>query len=91
MMKSIDPGLRSIVQRALKSNPLLQLQAGRRHLRVVHRRSGDFVVVSGSSGDWRCGRNLTTALKRLSENGAGLIAARQRKPHARVVQTESAQ
>lgn len=76
-MKSIDPGLRPIVKRALDADSNLQVKPGRRHLRVVNRVSGDFIVVSGSSGDWRCGRNLQSALRRLSESGYGLISAKR--------------
>lgn len=82
MNKQIDPGLRPQISRALRDDDNLELQAGSRHARIVHKLSGDFIVVPGSAGDWRASRNLAAGLRRLSRYGVGLLAARCSRPSA---------
>lgn len=79
-MNHIDRDLRGVVSWALERNPLLRLERGARHCRVVHSVTGDFVPVSASSSDRHARANLRAGLRRLSTAGQGLVAART---HAR--------
>jgi hypothetical protein len=75
-LRSIDASLRQEVTSILGQFPHLRLESGRRHLRIVHTRSQDFVPVAGSSGDRRARSGLHCALRRLAETGRGFIAAK---------------
>lgn len=76
-MRPIDRSCAPIVQAFLAAHPLLSLQDGSRHARVVNRQTGDFVPVPGSSGDSRAPKHLKCALARLATSGRGLIAAKR--------------
>jgi hypothetical protein len=57
----------------IKRFPTLVVSHTKRHLRISHPGTGDFVIAPISGSDWRGLRNLERDLRRL-ENGNGYLA-----------------
>lgn len=68
--------IRIIVKRGLKNYPFLTLQQGKKHLKMAHTKTNDFLVLPTSPSDHRAAKNLQRDITRLGEYGTGLIAAR---------------
>ena len=68
--------VRITVANGLKIYPSLELKRGRKHVKMVHTKTKDFLVLPTSPSDHRATKNLQRDIKRLGEHGTGLIAAR---------------
>ena len=64
----------------LKRFPSLVVSHTRRHLRISHPLTGDFVIAPISGSDWRGLRNLERDLRRLSGGDGYLAKNRQAAP-----------
>ncbi|GGD61274.1 hypothetical protein [Caballeronia grimmiae] len=60
------------VRKLLACHPSLEVSRTDHHVRVRHRGTGDFVIVSSTSSDWRSLRKFQQDLKRL-EAGVGYL------------------
>lgn len=74
-MKSIDPATLNAIREFI-ALPWMDLEKGKKHARLVNRRTGDFMPLAGSSSDHRAARNAKAAARRLSETGRGFIFAK---------------
>lgn len=74
-MKTIDHATLHAI-RDFIAQPWMDLENGKKHARLVNRRTGDFVPLAGSSSDYRAARNAKAAARRLSKTGCGFIFAK---------------
>jgi hypothetical protein len=77
MMVSTNPDVRALVRRALKRYPYLRLECGSTYRRLRSERSRDFIQIPFTPSDVRAVKNLRSQIRRLAEQGCGLIAAKQ--------------
>lgn len=66
------------VRKLLARHPSLEVSRTHHHVRVRHRGTGDFVIVSATSSDWRSLRKVQQDLRRL-EAGVGYLQRRRRR------------
>lgn len=73
---STNPEIRKLVGQFLKQFDWLYLEPGSRHFKVRSRRTRDFIPIPFSPSDHRALAGLRSQLRRLADNGQGLIHAR---------------
>jgi hypothetical protein len=72
-IKMIDQSMRKVLGKYLSKMKFLVLEAGAKHARIRNLQSGDWLPVSGSSGDHRSAKNFEASLSRLAFSGQGFI------------------
>lgn len=75
-MRHIDQATLHAI-REFMALPWMAIESGKKHARLVNRRTGDFVPLPGSSSDHRAARNAKAAASRLSKTGCGFIFAKK--------------
>lgn len=61
----------------LKQYPWLVIERGKKHVKVRHPETQDFVPVAGSPSDYRSLRNFASDIRRLAATGHGNISRRK--------------
>lgn len=68
-MKNIPKGHHEVI----RQYPWLRLEAGKKHVKVRHPETGDFINVAGTPGDYRAVKNFAADIRRLATTGQGFI------------------
>lgn len=77
MRVSSNSDVCKIVQSSLSYYSWLTLERGSKHWRMRNLRSQDFLPIPFSPSDTRVSKHLRAQIRRLAEDGLGLIAAKK--------------